>query len=705
MCVEDDGTLERATGPRSGHTQVHITSATALSARTSFCDADDASETASSTTSSDLSSRDDGFSSAIANENSPTIDIARKSYSSGRLLLDKENEDHSGDFTLQYDDRGSEIDIVRETKYPQLPTQKTSNFADYDEGTQDRSITVLPPNATVDQFNSALDYIAFGTFSDYGDSIDDVSILDHISANGPRIETRTEPFLCAEQLALVDLIMGGKNVFYTGSAGCGKSTVLKHFVALLRREGKKVDILTPTGRAALEVNGRTLHSYAGWVPHSLAQPPSVLQDRAHGKKVWKRLMKTDVLVIDEISMVSNHLLERLNFIMKSARFNEKPFGGVQIIVTGDFCQLPPVNAFEYCLDCGTSLGPVPYKGEYECVHCSAQFDEADKWAFRSAAWRECGFEHVNLKVLHRQKDADLKALLEKCRLGVPFSLDEKCLLLEHTSETKDAVRLFPKRAEVKAINDRKFARLPGRPLTYLCVDNFHWNPKHDTLDDKGVRCCKPMSHALEALREHSLEPKLLLKEGMLVMLLVNWDLESSLANGSQGTIVGFEKHNPKLFPEVPKKWDHSSLMNALVKAFVRCSTDQEWPIVQFLNGTRRTIYPRCVMNELGDDKPYSLLSRTQIPLTAAWAMTVHKAQGMTLSRVIVDLRDSFEPGQAYVALSRAETLQGLKVDGLPDNDIRPNKQVVRFMTEYDLMPAVDWDESYHAESEQVKELE
>ena len=188
------------------------------------------------------------------------------------------------------------------------------------------------------------------------------------------------------------------------------------------------------------------------------------------------------------------------------------------------------------------------------------------------------------------------------------------------------------------------------------------------------------------------------------MLVLNWDLESSLANGSQGTIVGFEKHDPDRFPVLLRKSEYSSRRNGLVRVFVKRTKVQEWPIVHFLNGCTRTIYPRCMIHEIGDEKPYSLLSRTQIPLTAAWAMTVHKAQGMTLSRVIVDLRHTFEPGQDYVALSRAESLKGLKVEGLPKENKGPNKQVIDFLKEKGLMPAFDWVKSDNETGEKVEEV-
>ena len=702
-CVKND-TLEGTTVPKSERTLVHITSRKALSATASLCDVGCSTEnssvagevgpdpdcskiTSEDTGEDDPSSGDEESGSTISDGNSAFGDVVGEADSKGQVFVATDSEDDSGASTILVHNRGTEDENVGKEIYPQLPVRKESRCSDLEE-------IAFQDTVTFDHFSPALDYIALEASSDYGDFPDDVAVLDSSSINGPR----TEPRLCDEQLALVELVMNGKNVFYTGSAGCGKSTVLKHFVSLLRREGKKVVMLAPTGRAALQINGRTLHNYAGWVPRSLGQPLESLERHARGKQVWKRLKATDVLIIDEISMVANHVFERLNCIMKAARGNTKPFGGVQIILTGDFFQLPPVNPFEYCLMCGTTLRPVSWTGDYKCVKCSAQFQEIDKWAFCSTAWKECEFAYVNLKVIHRQKDDKFKALLEKCRLGISFSVDEERVLLEHESDTRDAVKLFPRKVDVKAINDGELAKLPTPALTYLSVDNF-WTPDHDTFEDKRVRCPEPMSHALEALEEHSFEPKLVLKEGMLVMLLVNWDTSLSLANGSQGTIVGFEKHDPNLLREVPPRWEYSSRKNGLIRVFVQRTAVQEWPIVRFLNGIRTTIYPRCMVNELGDDKPYSLLSRTQIPLTAAWAMTVHKAQGITLSRVIVDLSHSFEPGQAYVALSRAENLKGLKVEGLPKKKTGPNKQVIRFKKRNGIMPDVDWDEGSDVKSE------
>lgn len=716
-CADDDGTLEGATAPELERRFVQTRSHTALSATTSFQDADEytigesslAGEAASSPSCSDIISDDtpndndlnssiDGSGSTNGEENRRFDNTTGKGDFLGKMLVATDDSDPSNVLCDKLCGRGT---ITGNEIYARTPAHKHSGCVGVEEvPPHDPSTTADLPIATSEHFSPALDNIALDI--DYDDFPDDLAVQDEISAS----DTGMSPRLCDEQLALVELVMNGKNVFYTGSAGCGKSTVLKHFVALLRSGRKKVDIIAPTGKAALEVNGRTIHNYAGWVPSSLSQPLRILESNAHGAKVWKRLGATDVLVIDEISMVANHVFERLNCIMKSARDNREPFGGVQIIVTGDFCQLPPVKGFEFCLDCGTALELVPWEGKYNCVkvECLAQFNEIDKWAFRSAAWQECHFEHVNLKVIHRQKDADLKALLEKRRLGLPYSVEQMCLLYDHATDTIDAVKLFPKRDDVRRINDRELAQLPGQALTYSCVDDFAWSKRYDNLGDKQVRCQKLMDYALKALEDHSLEQKLVLKKGMLVILVINWDLDSGLANGSQGTIMGFEKQNEKIFPEVPHRWDYSSHKNWLIRTFVKRTAVQEWPIVHFQNGRTRTIYPRCMVNELGDDEPYNLLSRTQIPLTAAWAMTVHKAQGMTFSRVIVDLKHTFEPGQDYVALSRAETLRGLKVEGLPRNNIGPNKEVIDFLEENNLMPDFYEDEGNSTASEHVEKI-
>ena len=200
----------------------------------------------------------------------------------------------------------------------------------------------------------------------------------------PAPPVQVEPVLCQEQQEVVDLIVAGHNVFYTGSAGCGKSTVLKAFTARLRDNGKTVRIVAPTGKAALDINGSTTWTYAGWTPGHMKKPLEELVKGAYGKFVSKRFKSTDVLVIDEISMVESHLLERLSHIMQAARGNYKPFGGVQLVVTGDFCQLPPVKAFQFCMFCGREHTRVIGPNRETLYRCPQHGDcnDDDKWAFK-----------------------------------------------------------------------------------------------------------------------------------------------------------------------------------------------------------------------------------------------------------------------------------------------------------------------------------
>lgn len=213
------------------------------------------------------------------------------------------------------------------------------------------------------------------------------------------------------------------------------------------------------------------------------------------------------------------------------------------------------------------------------------------------------------------------------------------------------------------------------------------------LESKGRR--SDYDGSLEALREHRFDARIDLKQGMIVVLLVNLDQENGLVNGSQGVIMGFEKAEDNTMPEAIKKDDkdfsrissgpmltgeHAEVREANIRAFMDNAKEKVWPKVLFQNRVTRTIYADCRVTELGDEAPYSLISRTQIPLVAGWSMTVHKSQGMTLNRVVVNLTKSFEEGQMYVALSRARSLDGLKVEGLGKQQ-GCNERVRQFLRE------------------------
>jgi len=504
-----------------------------------------------------------------------------------------------------------------------------------------------------------------------------------------------QPVLDPDQESIVRLAESGRNIFYTGSAGCGKSTVLHVIKERLERLGKDVRVMAPTGKVALAINGTTTWTYAGWNPDSYKRTLKELENRARGKTIRKRFEKTDVIIIDEISMVENLHFERLSAVMKAGRQSPLPFGGVQVIVTGDFCQLPPVKPFCHCMFCGLEFQVQMREGEhgYTCKTCNVSYTDSEKWAFRSKAWKECNFAHVLLSTIHRQNDAKFVGLLQKCRMGESFTPDEVDLLMNHPSKTTNAVKLYATREEVRRTNMEAFDRLLSPPRPYTCYDEFIWlQHQHPNLKFKSDR---QADGSLSALRDHRFEPSIQLKAGMLVVLLVNLDLTQGLCNGSQGVIVGFEPYDPDKLPRKSGAGDrdggglsaHSGVKESHIRRF---SEKQKaglqgaslgWPIVQFHNGVRRTVYPECQVHEVGETKPYSLLCRTQVPFSAAWALSIHKSQGMTLDRVIVDLSKSFEEGQVYVALSRATSLEGLKVVGDPKglNVSSQNPEVSEFL--------------------------
>ncbi|KAJ0100703.1 PIF1 [Diaporthe amygdali] len=221
--------------------------------------------------------------------------------------------------------------------------------------------------------------------------------------------------------------------------------------------------------------------------------------------------------------------------------------------------------------------------------------------------------------------------------------------------------LYSTREEVRLVNEREFGKLATESYSFQCRDTFVWNRKmHPHLEKRGE---KHADGSLKSLDEHSMDRRVELKCGMPVVLLANLDLNRGLCNGSQGVIVGWKMPNRRVETLFQGSCDHALLKELEIIAYEKNVDEPIWPIVRFSNGIKRDIRAMCQVNELGDDKPYSLLCRTQIPLTPAWAMTVHRAQGMTLDKVKVDVSRAFTDGQVYVALSRATSLRGLQILG------------------------------------------
>ncbi|KAI6833942.1 hypothetical protein KC340_g10850 [Hortaea werneckii] len=529
--------------------------------------------------------------------------------------------------------------------------------------------------------------------------------------------------LDAQQQEAYNDAVAGRNLFITGPAGGGKSTIIRMLISALQDRGKRVRICAPTGKAAEQIGGTTYHSFLklnqGTNNNSIRQ----LEWKARASWLRPQLKDTDVLIIDEISMVQNEDLQRIDRILRAGRSSNEPFGGVQVIFCGDFLQLPPVEPFKHCLQCGRQRELIDSNQAYKC-RSHGTVEVTDKWAFQAPVWEEANMKHIFLFKVHRQNNDEFRNILFRLWLGKQLTSAEIRLLTGHNFTGNAPVKLYSTRREVTEENLKEIRKLSERNISYTALDRFVHNPDHTYLRLKGKTQING-KHLL-ALQNHKYDQRVDLKLDMRVMLLTNLDVERGLVNGSVGTVIGFKRHDEAELPR-PSQFhgdqyheaddrnerlvadstlmygtSHIYFRHEQVKRFINESPHAVWPIVKFDNGLTRCIHAICDVQELGDDEPYSLLTRTRLPLQAAYALTIHKSQGMTLERVLVDVSRCFEPGQVYVALSRASTLDGLKVVGLKNGYAFPsgNPEVHEFLWEKfpELRPELEkGNEAYEAE--------
>lgn len=474
-----------------------------------------------------------------------------------------------------------------------------------------------------------------------------------------------------EQRQVVNAVLFGSNVFCTGAPGCGKSFLLERLVkALLCHYGEAdgfVVACASTGVAAVHVGGSTLHTFLGCGQG--AQPGDWLRVR-QDKRAKKRIKAASVLLVDEVSMLSGDFFDAASQAVSDVRGDPQPFGGLQIVICGDFLQLPPVNA--------TSM------------------------AFESKAWKQLKLKRFVLHQNHRQgEDHAFRSLLGKVRLGQippelrtaaasaasaastaavekelgaldaaglsqtygvgsrllemmgyhlptggshalhrglrigPPRVPETLGLQDDDTQGANAVdwpppmpmlRLVCKNLEADVENERKLAELPGQAHIFTALDTA------DSPNDPAIK---------QAFRDLVVQAKLSLKLGARVMVLKNLRLPSQckrrptgerqlpLVNGTTGTVVGFAGSDP---------------------------------VVEFSGGYRRRIEAAEFSGQMAAAGSWC---RQQVPLRLAWAMTVHKSQGLTLENGNVDLREAFEPAQVYVALSRFQQLADFRILSLP----------------------------------------
>lgn len=403
-----------------------------------------------------------------------------------------------------------------------------------------------------------------------------------------------------------DLIKKGENVFVTGVAGTGKSYFLNYLKENLKKE---MSITATTGIASVGIGGSTLHSYCG-IGLAQGDVKQILKDIT--PKGYLRIMNTKILVIDEVSMISAELFDKIDAIFRIIKKNDCSFGGVQIILLGDFLQLSPVD-----------------RENKESFFC-----------FESKAWEEGDFKVVELKTVYRQEDKKFVDILNRVREGKMTEEDIK--ILKGRVYTKGDVPngitpiiLTGKNNRASHLNKSRLDLIPFKKKVY----NYSW----DGIETKVEKLVK----------DARIETELVIKKGTQVMMMVNKYNKRGVVNGSMGVVIGYGEENG-------------------------------YPIVKFENGESFEVFPfTWAFKEYSADlkEMETIATVKQVPLRLAWAITIHKAQGLTLSYLYVESWSIFCNAQAYVAFSRAKNFNGLFINGFDVAQIKCNKKAILFYKE------------------------
>ncbi|WAQ87457.1 hypothetical protein PtA15_8A361 [Puccinia triticina] len=492
-----------------------------------------------------------------------------------------------------------------------------------------------------------------------------------------------DPRCSEEQLKVLDLVKLGRNVFFTGSAGVGKSFMLHEVVRMLKSDKRRVSVTAPTGIAALAIGGCTIHSWAKvGLGHGSVH---TIYNKLIGQKLKSerfdrdgdsnRIWNTDVLIIDEASMLHPDLFEKISILCQAIRKIKKPFGGIQIILSGDFFQLPPVTKDDdfTCMYCGCpKFERVGSSGKIRCVKpLHKKWDDKPcgrirreyTFCFETTTWRQLNLQVIELTKVFRQEDKHFIDMLNKIRWGtVDDEIERIAVSRSQPLEAHEIkpTRLYARNLNVHSENAKQFNLLDSKPYEFSATDQTMGNASY--------------AHTfLSRLDDLQARKKLTLKIGAQVMLLCNLDIKSRLVNGSRGVVIDWvESPSYQLSSVLSQQRDPDDM-----KKLYWCSKQPHrcLPKVLFSDGRVMLIEPFVWSIEIDASLT---LSRTQLPLSLAWAITIHKSQGQTLDRLCVDLFGIFEHGQAYVALSRARSLDGLQITGWKSTRVQCHPSVKAF---------------------------
>ena len=420
-----------------------------------------------------------------------------------------------------------------------------------------------------------------------------------------------------KQSIALDILKTGQNVFLTGQAGAGKTYVLNQYISYLRARHIPVAITASTGIASTHMNGMTIHAWSGMGIKDHFTKDDFIRLKSR-KSVTDRLKDIKVLVVDEISMLHARQVDLLDEILRTVRENNQAFGGVQVIFSGDFFQLPPIGN----------------KGE----------SNKEKFAFMAKSWLLAKFTICYLSEQHRQNNQDetkrygmsLNDILNQIRTQtISQNAIDTLLATKNNTINLSRTRLYTHNASVDKINEEALFALNTPSYTFECT-TFGEKTLIDTLK-KNVRA----------------NDSLTLKKGAKVMFVKN-NAELGVSNGTMGEVVGFVG----LDDGTKKIANHSTP-----------------PIVRLNSG--QTVIAEPEEWTIEDADGQVLANYSQIPLCLAWAITIHKSQGMTLDAAEIDLSGTFETGQGYVALSRLRSLDGLQLLGMNHQSLRLDEWVFR----------------------------
>ncbi len=405
-----------------------------------------------------------------------------------------------------------------------------------------------------------------------------------------------------KQKTALEILKTGRNAFLTGAAGTGKTHVLKKYIDWLRENNIATAVTASTGIAATHLSGQTIHSWSGigikdylsdWDLDAMAQKQVLVN----------RLRSVSVLIIDEVSMLAAHTLENLNTVLKLLRQSNEPFGGLQIVLSGDFFQLPPVARFSS-----------EFSYDFESI-----------FAFSAPAWHEANLKILYLDEQYRQEDelVDILNAIRNKELNQDL-LAKLSARVGVRTDNYDILKLHTHNANVDKANEEHLSKLDGKIYEYPMI-----------LSGNKAKA--------ENMARNILAPELLrLKEGARVMFVKN-DPQSTFVNGSLGTVIGFKYNMPEVLLD---------------------------------NG--KTIVVEKSSWEMENENGKVLARAEQLPIRLAWAITIHKSQGMSMDSAEMNLSRVFAKGQGYVAISRVRSIDGLYIEAISEQALQISDEIFEF---------------------------